>query len=533
MTANSSNQNTQPIEFIENKWNNLELVDFDLLMRKAARAKSGEIVLKDIDREITWGDLDKRINKIANTLISNDIKPNDHVTILARNSITYAEIMFGIQRVGACITPLPSLASAETIVTLLQDCHCKVLFVAKEYFELIEDLKTAEHRPIVIEFDSETGTYTHIEDFISNSSDDAPTTFYPPEFGFNLIYSSGTTGLPKGILHDRAFRAREANILQDVYEFNEDMRTIISTPFYSNTTLFYFFATIANGGMAYLMKKFDAEEFLKVSEREKITNVILVPVQYERVLRVPNFGDYDLSSFKNKCSTSAPFRAAIKKDLLDRWPAGGLFEVYGMTEGGVGTTLKAHEHPDKLDTVGMPAPTTDIKIIDDEGNVLPDGEVGELIGRSHNMMVGYLNREEATKEASWYDENGLRYHRSGDTGWIDEDGFVHLLDRKKDMIISGGFNIYATDLENTLLQHGNVLEAAVVGAPSEAWGETPVAFVVPKQPESFDPEEVRAWANTKLGKVQRISEIRVIGTLPRSAIGKVLKTELRKEFPQL
>ncbi len=533
MTTNISTINEQPIQQIQNKWDELEIVDFDILMRKAAKAKPEGIALKDIDREIKWSDLDKRINKIANTLISNGVQPNDHVTILARNSITYAEIMFGIQRAAARITPLPSLASAETIVTLLQDCHSKVLFVAKDYFELIEELKNAEHKPIVIEFDSETGTYTNIEDFISEASEETPDIFCPPDFGFNLIYSSGTTGLPKGILHDRAFRAREAKILQDVYEFEGDMRTIISTPFYSNTTLFYFFATIANGGMAYLMKKFDAEEFLQVSEREKITNVILVPVQYERLLRLPNFDDYDLSSFKNKCSTSAPFRAAIKKDLLERWPAGGLYEIYGMTEGGAGAMLAAHEHPDKLDTVGVPSETTDIRIIDDEGNVLPQGQVGELVGRSHNMMVGYLNREEATKEASWYDENGLRFHKSGDTGWIDEEGFIHLLDRKKDMIISGGFNIYATDLENVLLQHENVLDVAVIGAPSEAWGETPVAFVVPKQPGSFDAEGAREWANSKLGKVQRISEIRVVGTLPRSAIGKVLKTELRKEFPQL
>ncbi|MGH1352394.1 MAG: class I adenylate-forming enzyme family protein [Methyloligellaceae bacterium] len=533
MTTNISTTTEQPAESIQNKWDELGLVDFDILMRKAAQAKPDAIVLKDVNRQITWSDLDKRINKIANSLITNNVKPNEHVTILAKNSITYAEIMFGTQRAGARITPLPSLASAETIVTLLQDCHSKVLFVAEEYFELIEDLKNADHKPVVIEFDSETGTYTNIEDFISEAPDTSPEVFSPPEYGFNLIYSSGTTGLPKGILHDRAFRAREASILQEAYEFKQEMRTIISTPFYSNTTLFYFFATIANGGMAYLMKKFDAEEFLQISEREKITNVILVPVQYERVLRVPDFEKYDLSSFKNKCSTSAPFRAAIKKDLLERWPAGGLYEIYGMTEGGVGTMLAAHEYPDKLDTVGFPSETTHIKIIDDEGNVLPDGQVGELVGRSHNMMVGYLNRQEATKEASWYDEDGLRYHRSGDTGWIDEDGFIHLLDRKKDMIISGGFNIYATDLENTLLRHENVLDVAVIGAPSEAWGETPVAFVVPKQPVSFDAEQAREWANSKLGKVQRISEIRVVGTLPRSAIGKVLKTELRKEFPQL
>ncbi len=511
----------------EQQWSTLELTDFDTLLKNSARNSPDRTVLKDSKREITWGELDKQANRIANKLIEYGVKQNDFITILGRNSITYAEIMFGIQRAGACITPLPSLASADTITKLLEDCKSKVLFVTKDYFDLIEPLANAAHKPLIIEFESFEGPYTNLVDFMEGASDKELNTLYPPTNGYNLIYSSGTTGLPKGILHDRAFRARESRILNEMFYFNENSRAIISTPFYSNTTLFYFFATLGNGGFAYLMEKFDAEEFLKVSEQEKITNVILVPVQYERLLRHPDFDKYDLSAYKQKCSTSAPFKYEVKKDLMKRWPDGGFIEIYGMTEGGVGAMLDAAEYPDKLDTVGKPSETSIVKVIDDEGNVLPQGQTGELVGRAVNMMVGYLNRDEATKEASWYDADGLRYHRSGDTGWIDEDGFIHLLDRKKDMIISGGFNIYATDLEQCLLKHENVQDVAVIGAPSEAWGETPLAFVVPQKPDSFDPEEAKEWANSQLGKVQRISEIRVMEELPRSAIGKVLKTDLR------
>lgn len=536
MTTNTSALSSSSSEDLPSspteQWQTLELTDFNTLLKNSALAHPDKPVLKDHKREISWKELDLQANRIANKLIEHGVEQNDFISILGRNSITYAEIMFGIQRAGACITPLPSLASADTITKLLEDCKSKVLFVTKDYFDLIEPLANADHKPLIIEFESIEGSYTNLVDFLEGASEADLDTVYPATNGFNLIYSSGTTGLPKGILHDRAFRARESKILNEGFYFNPDSRAIISTPFYSNTTLFYFFATIGNGGFAYLMEKFSEEEFLKISEREKITNVILVPVQYERVLRFPDFEKYDLSAYKQKSSTSAPFKYEVKKDLMARWPDGGFIEIYGMTEGGVGAMLDAAAYPDKLDTVGIPSETTIVKVIDDEGNVLPQGQTGELVGRAVNMMVGYLNRESATKEASWYDEDGLRYHRSGDTGWIDEDGFIHLLDRKKDMIISGGFNIYATDLEQCLLKHDNVLDVAVIGAPSEAWGETPVAFVVPKDASSFDAEEARAWANSQLGKVQRISEIRLIDELPRSAIGKILKTELRDIFKQ-
>ena len=192
------------------------------------------------------------------------------------------------------------------------------------------------------------------------------------------------------------------------------------------------------------------------------------------------------------------------------------------------TCLENEAHIDKLDTVGQPGEGCDIRIIDDKGRELPQGEAGEVVGHCDRMMDGYHRRPEATAEASWYDEQGRRFQKSGDIGWFDKDNFLHLLDRKKDVIISGGFNIYAIDLERVLLSHGDVLDAAVIAAPSEQWGETPLAFVVVAATAgALDAEGLRVWANSQLGKAQRISEIRLIDELPRSPIGKVLKRELR------
>ena len=304
-----------------------------------------------------------------------------------------------------------------------------------------------------------------------------------------------------------------------------DAVTLISTPLYSNTTLVSFLPTVAQGGTAVLMKKFDARRYLELAEAHRVTHSMLVPVQYKRIMADPEFDRFDLSAFRLKTCTSAPFSAELKRDVLDRWP-GGLVEYYGLTEGGCSFMLKAHEHPDKLHTVGQPMPGHEAKLIDEEGRVAPPGEAGEIVGRSPTMMTGYLGREDKTKEMHWYDEDGGLWYRHGDIGRFDGDGFLILTDRKKDMIISGGFNIYPSDIEAVARGCAGVEDISVVGVPSEDWGETPVAFAV----GNAAPEAIRAYTNERVGKTQRLSDVVMVDDLPRSAIGKVLKRELRDRY---
>jgi acyl-CoA synthetase (AMP-forming)/AMP-acid ligase II len=258
---------------------------------------------------------------------------------------------------------------------------------------------------------------------------------------------------------------------------------------------------------------------------------MLVPVQYHRIMALPDFDGFDLSAFRLKTCTSAPFSAALKADVLARWP-GLLVEYYGMTEGGGTCLLVANMYPDKLHTVGKPIEDHDIRLIDDDGNEVPQGEMGEVVGRSPAMMTGYHGRSEATRSAEWFDAEGRRYIRHGDVGRFDEDGFLTLLDRKKDLIISGGFNIYPTDLEAVLAQHPAVADCSVIGVSSEAWGETPVGFYVPHTGVDTGSTEILAWTNAQLGKTQRLSALHAIDELPRSAIGKVLKRELRDRLAE-
>jgi len=346
--------------------------------------------------------------------------------------------------------------------------------------------------------------------------------------GFNIIYSSGTTGVPKGILHSHGVRVHTAKALAEM-DFAADSVVILSTPLYSNTTLVPLLPAMMVGAAVVLMRKFDVEGYLALVEKYRCSHTMLVPVQYHRIMAHPRFADFDLSSMKVKLSTSAPLRETLKRDIVARFP-GLMIEIYGLTEGGGGCVLNCNENPDKLASVGQAGLGTEVRIIDPEGNEVAQGETGEIVGRSALMMNGYFGREDLTSEILWRDAEGKTFFRSGDAGYFDEDGFLFLSDRLKDMIISGGFNIYATDLEIVLAKHGDIDDVAVIAIPSEQWGETPLGLVVRKPGAAATAEEIRLWANESLGKAQRLSAIEFRDELPRSSIGKILKRELRAPY---
>jgi long-chain acyl-CoA synthetase len=306
-------------------------------------------------------------------------------------------------------------------------------------------------------------------------------------------------------------------------------RMLLSTPIYSNTTLVPMLAALFHGGAVRLMGKFDTERYLHLVESWRATHTMLVPVQYRRLMDHPGFDRFDLSSMQVKQSTSAHFDPDLRRDVLARFP-GRLFEIYGLTEGGVSSRLEASARPDKLDTVGQAAPGAELKIIDGADRELPWGEIGEVIGHSALMMSGYWGRPDLTEAMLWHAQDGRAFFRSGDLGFIDADGFLHIVGRRKEMINSGGFNIYPVDLEAALTAHPDVAEAAVMAIPSRKWGETPYAAVVLRPGATLDAAELRDWANGRLGRMQRIDGLDIRDALPRSSIGKVAKADLAEEY---
>ena len=493
------------------------------VLRAHARRRPQRMAIACEDRSITWAGLDALMDRVAATLQHEGIEPTQSIAICAGTSIEYLAVFLGAIRAGVAVAPVSPSLTPQAIAAMIADSGARRVFLDRAHAEALAAAKVPLAPPVTV-FDGSPSLESWLRPAGASPSHVAP----EPGWPFNIIYSSGTTGEPKGIV--QPFAMRWAHMQRGpAHGYDADAVTLISTPLYSNTTLVSVFPTLATGGAVVLMPRFDAQRYLELAERVRASHTMLVPVQYHRIMALPDFGRYDLRAFRAKFSTSAPFAAALKRDVLARWP-GGLTEFYGMTEGGGTCVLQAHIHRDKLHTVGLPAEGHDIRLIDDAGREVERAGTGEVVGWSPaNMMTGYHNRREATAAAEWH-HAGKRFIRTGDVGRFDADGFLQLVDRKKDMIISGGFNIFPGDLEAVIREHPAVAEVAVVGVPSEQWGETPAAFVVRHRDARESADDIRAWANERLGRMQRVAMVHLVPELPRSPIGKVLKRELRARY---
>ena len=523
-----------------------EFLDVPGMLAEAAVAQPLATALVDGERRFTFAEFDAAIDRVAATLQREGLGPGHTVAVVAAANAEYLFVFFGALRAGLAVAPLAPSSTPAQLVDMLADCEAPFVFLdAETAAALREAAPRAGTRAVqavqavqAVHLDGSAGAPAFEDWLMPRSARPAPVRI-SPAWPFNVIYSSGTTGTPKGIVQSHAMRW--SHVRRGVATgYGPGSVTLLATPLYSNTTLVALIPSLAWGGAVVLMKKFDAAGYLTLAERHRATHTMLVPVQYRRLLAHPDFDGADLSSFVAKFCTSAPFHAELKAEVLRRWP-GGLTEYYGMTEGGGTCILHCHEHPDKLHTVGPPSEGHDMRLIDEAGRELPRervaaGESGEVVGHSPGMMSGYHRQPAKTAEAEWFDAEGRRFIRTGDIGRFDADGFLILTDRAKDMIISGGFNIYPSDLEAVLRRHPAVADVAVFGVPSEQWGETPVACVVlrdgapgitPNPTPAIRNDELREWANAQVGKTQRLSAVRLLTELPRSAIGKVLKRELR------
>ena len=483
-------------------------------MLRHADTRPDEIAIICEEKALTWRQLQDAVLSMAGAITPFG-ETGDRVVLLGDVSEQLIVSYLAVIAAGRCAVPLQTSAHPDSLVGMIANAEPLIVLGDRQYLDPLTS-RIADGVSLVRLDDPSS-----LEGFIAGSAPLNAAMDVPPETPFNIIYSSGTTGKAKGIVHSHGMRQRQTE--RSVFEIGPQSTMLLATPLYSNTTLMPTLMALYHGAKLVMMRKFNAEQYLDLAEEYQATHTMLVPVQYQRILDAGSFSRRNLGSFKVKPSTGAPIPRDDKRRIATEWP-GRFVEVYGLTEGGCTCMLDVGAYPDKAHTVGKPAPGNEIRVIDENGNDMPTGT------RSAMMMTGYFRNPQADAEFYWRDRDGTLYHRTGDIGMFDEDGFLILVDRKKDIIISGGFNIYASDIEDLLRAHDGIAEAAVIGIPSDRWGETPLAFVVAKPGAELDAEAIKGWVNERLGKTQRVSAVEIRTNLPRSALGKVLKPELRKPY---
>ncbi len=486
-----------------------------------------------IDGDVTsWREFGAGTARLANALLDSGMQRGDRVVLLMKNSYEMYEAMFGVIRAGLVAVPLNVSITDDAVANMIANSGAKAVFASGEHVARIDSLRERMSKSIGDRFvspDAKSDAWLRYAEWRDAASANDPDVDIRPEHECNIIYSSGTTGMPKGIIHDHACREAWGSDMAVALRYHAGARTLCNLGLFSNITWVAILATIFAGGTVVISRMFQVEDCLETIEKQRITHTAMVPLQYQKLYQHADFRKYDLSSLESSMCCGSPLPTWLKHELAEHW-SGRFIELYGLTEGLV-TILSPEDLLTKPDSVGQPCPGQRMVILDENDNVLPAGEAGEIVGECRFLMAGYHANAAANEEATWIHPSGARWLRTGDIGKLDEDGFLYLVDRKKDMILSGGQNIYPADIEEVVTEHAAVAEVAVIGCESAKWGETPVAVVVASS--SVDADELTAWANARLGKQQRIAATVFVDELPRNPNGKVLKRELRDTFADL
>lgn len=479
----------------------------------------------------SWAEFNGSLNRVGNRLRAAGIGRGDRVAVLMPNSVATLHALFGVVKAGACVVPVSTLLTPAQIATLLNDSSAAGLVVAPETLALAEQALPHAHSvraDLRLVVGGTAPGWQSWEAWLDGASAETPPVRYAMEDDFNIIYSSGTTGLPKGIA--QTHRARQHWSYSNALELRMDDTTIAlaTTSLYSNGTWFMVLPPLFVGGTVVVLPGFSAEAFLATVAAERVTHTFMVPTQYQAVLESPARAGARLDSLRTMLSAGSPLRDDLKRRVLDELGP-GLFELYGFSEG-FATIIKPADVRRKPGSVGRPVVGFDIRIVGDDGRALPPGEVGEIAGYGPGLMREYFRNPEATSASIWRDERDRTFLLSGDLGRIDEEGFLYILDRKKDMILSGGFNVFPKDIEAIVCQHPDVFDATVIGVPHPKWGEAPLALVIPRPGCAPDCAALQEWANERLAKTQRLVAVELRTEFPRNALGKVLKRLLREPY---
>lgn len=480
---------------------------------------------------LTWREFADATARVANGLAAVGVRPRERVAVLMDSRLETVLAQFGIVRAGAVAVPLNVSVSDTAIAGMCADASCVAVVASGALCGRIDKLRqdgtlAARH---LIGCEAPASGWLDFDAFAGGQSERDPAIAIAPGDECNLIYSSGTTALPKGIVHTHDCRMRWAYDCAIALRYRSGCRTLCSLGLFSNISWVTMLTTMLVGGTIVLLRHFSPQAALELVEAERITHGAFVPVQLERMLATAYSGSFRTSTLETMMCCGSPLPVDIKRAVVQKFDC-QLIELYGLTEGLI-TILQPEDFERKIASVGKPVLGADIRVLGDDDRDVAAGQIGEIVGRGRLVMAGYHERDDANRDATWIDESGRQWLRTGDLGRVDEEGFLYIVDRKKDMILSGGQNIFPVDIEVVMRDHPSVADVAVVGVPSPRWGETPVAVVVPAVTD-FDGAALVAWTNERVGKQQRIDRVVARHELPRNPNGKVLKRELRRELAE-
>jgi len=504
-------------------------MDIGTLLPRHARYQPDKLALVVGEHRLTYGELNTHVNKLANALLATGIRKGEKMATVLPNCLELMSAYWAAAKTGIVIVPCSPILQESGLSNLLSDSDTVFVLADSEFADSLERImnQLPGIRGGVLVGDRPQKRFALFNEFISSSSGDNP-----PDAGlsdsdlYNIMYSSGTTGAPKGIIHTHYIRSMYCSIFASAFRMTPESVCLHAGSIVFNGAMLDLMPWMFVGCTYIVHESFDPEAVIRDIQRNRVTHMIMVPSQIIAVLNSPAFDPQALESLEMIQSLGAPLHLETKNRINELLP-GRFYELYGLTEGFF-TVLDKQDAVRKAGSVGVPPSFYEMRILDEHGEVCAPHELGEICGKGPTLMPGYYKRPDLTEKAivdGWL--------HSGDAGYVDEDGFLFLVDRFKDLIISGGVNVYPKDIEEIIIRHPAVSEVAVFGAPHEKWGETPVAAVILHKGESTQIDDLIQWTNTRVdAKFQRISDVIIMESFPRNVAGKILKREMREGYAE-
>jgi acyl-CoA synthetase (AMP-forming)/AMP-acid ligase II len=503
-------------------------ITLERLIERHARYRGDRLAVVFAEQRLNWVEFNAQVNRLANALQARGIGKDDKLATALPNSMELLVIYWATVSIGAVLVPLSPLLNAAGLINLLNNADAHILFLTPALMDGIDTRRGEIHNikpQNYILVDDEHGGRLDYSALIADSSTEPPA--YPQmqqQDLFNIVYSSGTTGLPKGIMHSHLVRAHYGSHFAASFRMTPESVVLHTGSIVFNGAFVTLMPCFFLGARYILHPHFDVEAMIETVAREQVTHIMMVPAQIIALLQSPNFSQQSMQSMEMLLTIGAPLQQQYKEAVNAVIP-GRFYELYGLTEGFV-TILDRNDFNRQSGSVGCPPPGYEVRIVNDDGEDLGPGEIGEIVGRGPALSSGYYKQAELTSEVF---RDGWLY--SGDLGYLDDSGFLYLAGRKKELIITGGVNVYPQDIEEIAAAHEQILEVAVFGVESAKWGETPVAAVVLQATATVDANALKEWINNRVeARFQKISAVVIVDQMPRNVAGKTLKHELKENY---